>query len=595
MTTIAESRVKQEAIVDHQPDSIRVLKWKEVELHLEERQKAVWVKLKAQNRPSFTPSMLSDLLSAFQWTMHQCANVKEKQALPIKYVITSSLTPGMFNMGGDLPLFKSAILSHDRAFLQRYAHLCIENQYLRAVNFHLPIVNITLLEGDALGGGFECALADDILIAEKGVKMGFPEVKFNLYPGMGAYTFLSRKLEFAKTKELITSGQILTAEEWHELGVVDVLAEKGEGEAAVRAFIEKTNRSFESFQAIQQAGRIANPITREELIEITDIWVDTVFRMSEWDIRKMSRIADAQDRKFANIQTNGGEANPKISAKEKSQVSKEHNGQKDHYVIANTDEEAKRLSHQADIFGAQTRQILERIGLSAGMRCLDVGCGSGDVMRLMGQKVGKQGYVTGLDINQELGQKVIASLQGSIDSQFDFVQGSIEESNESLSPESFDIVYARFLVLHLQNPVQGIKNMWKYIKPGGHLVLVDFDFRTMDVDPPDPMIDEFVNIVTGVLDKAGLDPRRGHKLPGLMEQAGVGHPDAVDVSAGIQQVRVVSHVLRATYSGFLPKALKLGVTTQEKADEFFQALDQLEERQSLHFMMPLVVGAWKQK
>ena len=234
---------------DHTPniETVKRIRWNEIELRIEEAAKIAWVNMNAVQRPSFTPEMLSDFLGSFQWIMRRCATTKVNEDLPIKYVVTTSSTPGIFNLGGDLPLFVRAIETGDREMLRRYAHLCIDNQYLRAVSFHLPVVNITLLEGDALGGGFECALADDILIAEKGVKMGFPEVKFNLYPGMGAYTFLSRRQSFSQTKEFIKSGEILSAEEWYELGVVDVLAEKGQGREAVRAFIERTNKGFESF------------------------------------------------------------------------------------------------------------------------------------------------------------------------------------------------------------------------------------------------------------------------------------------------------------------------------------------------------------
>ena len=58
-------------------------------------------------------------------------------------------------------------------------------------SFNLPFTTISLVQGDALGGGFEAALCGDIIIAEKQARFGFPEVLFNLFPGMGAYNSCS--------------------------------------------------------------------------------------------------------------------------------------------------------------------------------------------------------------------------------------------------------------------------------------------------------------------------------------------------------------------------------------------------------------------
>ena len=67
------------------------------------------------------------------------------------------------------------------------------------------LITIGLAQGDALGGGFESLLSFDVLVAEKGAKFGFPEQLFGLFPGMGALTFMGRKLGFAKAEQLIRS------------------------------------------------------------------------------------------------------------------------------------------------------------------------------------------------------------------------------------------------------------------------------------------------------------------------------------------------------------------------------------------------------
>jgi DSF synthase len=160
------------------------------------------------------------------------------------------------------------------------------------------VITIALVQGDALGGGFECALSFDVLVAERSAKMGLPEVLFNLFPGMGAYSFLSRKIGTAAAEKLIMSGTVYTAEELHRLGVVDILADDGQGENAVRDYIARNRRKHNAHKAIYRSRRRINPLTYEELRDIVDIWLDAAMQLEEQDLRKMTRLVEAQGRRF---------------------------------------------------------------------------------------------------------------------------------------------------------------------------------------------------------------------------------------------------------------------------------------------------------
>ncbi|MCB1185505.1 enoyl-CoA hydratase/isomerase family protein, partial [bacterium] len=164
---------------------------------------------------------------------------------PLRYTVFGSKIPGVYNLGGDLPLFARMIRSSDREGLRRYAYACVEPLHFRAVNLGLPVIGISLVQGDALGGGFECALADDVIIAERSAKFGLPEILFNLFPGMGAYSFLSRRISPAQAERMMLSGRIYSAEELYEMGVVDMVAEDGAGEDAVYDYVERVDRVFE--------------------------------------------------------------------------------------------------------------------------------------------------------------------------------------------------------------------------------------------------------------------------------------------------------------------------------------------------------------
>jgi DSF synthase len=209
--------------------------------------------------------------------------------------------PGIFNLGGDLRSFAELIRGKDRTMLLKYGQACTEAQYERSIKMNLPVISISLVQGDALGGGFECALADDLIIAEKSAKFGLPECLFSLFPGMGALSFLTRKIGASMAEKMVFSGKIYTATEMHEMGVVDVLAEDGMGEQAVYDFVEKNERSFASRRAVYASRQVVNPITRAELDRIVEMWVDAALSLGSTDLRIMERLASAQDRRWAAI------------------------------------------------------------------------------------------------------------------------------------------------------------------------------------------------------------------------------------------------------------------------------------------------------
>jgi DSF synthase len=215
------------------------------------------------------------------------------------HYVLASRTPRVFNLGGDLALFVLLIKARDREALSHYARLCIDNMYPRIRNFFCPtLTTISLVQGDALGGGFESALSSDIIVAEESAQMGLPEILFNLFPGMGACSLLSRRIGMRAAEELILSGQVLTAAKLHDMGVVDVLAADGEGESAVTQWIMKNERRRNGMQAVFAARQLVHPVTREELDAITETWVDAALRIEDRDLKMMSRIVRAQMRRM---------------------------------------------------------------------------------------------------------------------------------------------------------------------------------------------------------------------------------------------------------------------------------------------------------
>lgn len=251
-----------------------------------------WGYMHAEPRPCFTPTLLRELLA---WGNGMVSMIDDPAQEEVKYFVLASKVPDTFSLGGDLSLFMQHISARDREALYHYAISCVDCSY--AVHSHLNRPNVTsiaLVQGQALGGGFESALAANVLIAERGARMGLPEILFNLFPGMGAMTFLGRRVGFHMAEKIIRSGKLYLAEELHEMGVVDVLAEPGEGEAAVYSYVRREEKSRNGILALRSAREISQPASYDELIRITEIWVDAALRLESRDLRMMERLVSRQ-------------------------------------------------------------------------------------------------------------------------------------------------------------------------------------------------------------------------------------------------------------------------------------------------------------
>lgn len=254
--------------------------------------RALWSFMRPKGRPSFTPPLLAD----FETWQSLIAESFGPERVALDYLILGSRAPGVFCFGGDLELFSQLIRAGDRDGLVRYGRRCVEILDRNIRSLDLPLLTVGLVQGKALGGGFEALLSFDFIIAERGSGFGLPEVMFGLFPGMGAHALLSRKLGTAMADRIILSGETYSAEAMHELGIVHALAEPGEGIAAVRDFIEKSDRRHSGLVAARKAMRISSPVPMEEFYAIVDLWADTALKLGDKDLKLMLRLISAQNR-----------------------------------------------------------------------------------------------------------------------------------------------------------------------------------------------------------------------------------------------------------------------------------------------------------
>jgi DSF synthase len=266
---------------------------------IEPEYQVAWARLKYTGRPCMTKALLEEVEEAQRMISGRARSSYEQGVESrLMYQVLCSDVPGVFNLGGDLAHFIDLIRAGDRMALFDYAKSCVDVLYKSATSYDLPFTTIALVQGEALGGGFEAALSANVMIAERSARFGFPETVFGLFPGMGAFSFLARRIAPALAKRVIASGKVYTAEELYDMGVVDVLVPDGQGEDAVYEFIHHQRNRSSGFQALDRVIEQFNPLSYKELLDVVTVWVDTAMHLSEKNIRLMQYLVRAQEKRW---------------------------------------------------------------------------------------------------------------------------------------------------------------------------------------------------------------------------------------------------------------------------------------------------------
>ncbi len=226
----------------------------------------------------------------------------------VRHLVLTSDVAGIFNFGGDLSLFVLLIRARDVESLRMYGRRCIDMVWWLENASNRGVHTTVLVQGDTLGGGLESVMPFHKVIFERSAQAGFPEVLFNLFPGMGAWNFVIRKAGFAVANEMILSGKLYTAEQLHRYKLVDLVVEDGEGELAIDSVLGNVNPRLRGTLAALEARRLAAPITYEMLLAVVEQWTDTALTLTDRDLRLMERLARAQVRKAGDATADGAVA-----------------------------------------------------------------------------------------------------------------------------------------------------------------------------------------------------------------------------------------------------------------------------------------------
>jgi len=265
------------------------------------------------------------------------------------------------------------------------------------------------------------------------------------------------------------------------------------------------------------------------------------------------------------------------------------------YLLGHSTEEYDRLRRQAEMLAPATRRLLRSIGLRPGWTCLDVGCGPGETMRLMGEIVGPSGEVTGLDRDAKAGREAIERLQATGTGQYRFIEANMESTDE-IGGELFDLTFARLSLQFARDPVAVLRRMYSWTKPGGYIAVQDYYARTMNLYPKPEACSELLRVIFETIERSGQDMEFAFKLPVYFVEAGIGAPDGTDMNLPMTAFEPFITMYQTFCRSLLPKSIDLGITTEARMQSVFRDLEQAtaEDRQ-YSALWPLMIGVWKRK
>lgn len=243
---------------------------------------------------NFSPDLLSDL-GVLHGTIRDSGMMWPNAGVsqPVDYFVLKSAHADYFSLGGDLAHFRECIRYGNRRGLRDYSMQCADMVGDWAEHSD-HTTTISLVQGRALGGGFETALASDYLIAEEQSEFGFPEILFGLFPCTGGMSLLARRVGVWQAERMMRNGKIYSATELLRMGIVDEICPKGQGVLAVEKFIADHRKHAPARLALQRARARLVPLNRAELRQVVEDWVEIAMTLGENDLRVMDMLIQMQ-------------------------------------------------------------------------------------------------------------------------------------------------------------------------------------------------------------------------------------------------------------------------------------------------------------
>ena len=191
------------------------------------------------------------------------------------------------------------------------------------------------------------------------------------------------------------------------------------------------------------------------------------------------------------------------------------------YLLADQPSELQRLQLQSRVWEPTGRELLSKADGGSGGRALDVGCGALGWLRILSEWVGPSGQVVGTDVDEGLLDAARSSLEAEGISNAELVVDDLFESR--LEPQSFDLVHARYLIAPLGRGREQVASHRRLVRPGGSLVLEEWDLGSWHFNPTAPAAERLVRSLAEIFAALGGDAGRG--LPDLLREIGIEEPE----------------------------------------------------------------------
>lgn len=260
----------------------------------------------------------------------------------------------------------------------------------------------------------------------------------------------------------------------------------------------------------------------------------------------------------------------------------------EHYVIEGGQKGKDRLKVISRALRPTTLQLLQRVGLGAGMHALDVGCGGGDVTLDMARMVDTHGRVCGLDFDTDI---VRLARQDAAAAEVQHVEYQVVDAQYLDIPSTYDVVYARFLLTHLQDPAGGLAGMLRAAKPGGTVVVEEIDFSGHFCYPPSDAFQRYLTLYSEVVRWRGGDPLLGMKLPSLFLASGVTNVQ-VNVVQPVHLHGESKSIAEITMERISEAVVRTGLATQADVDQTVAEIVEFAARPDTLMSYPRIVQVW---
>jgi ubiquinone/menaquinone biosynthesis C-methylase UbiE len=258
------------------------------------------------------------------------------------------------------------------------------------------------------------------------------------------------------------------------------------------------------------------------------------------------------------------------------------------YIIRGGVAGRERLRVLSRVMGPMTVRLLERVGVPRGARCLDAGCGGGDVTLTLARMVGPAGAVVGIDIDDvklDLARREAAE-EGA--GNVEYRRAGIDEL---AADGAFDVAYSRFLLCHLADPAAGLERLVGAVLPGGVVAVQDIDYTGGFCHPPSRAYDASWHLYPRVAEYVGGDPWLGRRLPAMFADAGL-----EDIGVHIEQPSGFGAdtklVTALTLENIADTAVAAGLANADELDEIMDELYAFAARPDTMLTLPRIVQVW---